>query len=108
MEESLESFLSVRPHLSELTEQVITNKWYLLGVQLKCDIKKLDELYEKNSDNAYKTLKMFQLWLDSTPTASRRDVLDALRKRVVSENGVAEEYERYLKEFHESTCKNPL
>ena len=54
---------------------------------------------------AHKMIEMFNLWLDTTPTASRRQVLEALRKSVVGENTLADKYDKYLKELHEATCK---
>ena len=52
----------------------------------------------------YKMIEMFNLWLTTTP-ASRKQVLDALRIRVVGENILADEYEKHLKELHKTTCK---
>ena len=107
---SYSNFLSYRPGLAELTEHVdVGTKWYLLGTLLHLDDKRLDGIDQlQGYDNTMKTLKMFQLWLDTTPTASRRQVLEALRKRVISQHTVADQYEAHLKELHESTCKLTL
>uniref|UniRef100_A0A1X7UGL0 Death domain-containing protein n=1 Tax=Amphimedon queenslandica TaxID=400682 RepID=A0A1X7UGL0_AMPQE len=50
-------------------------------------------------------IEMFNLWLDTTPKASRsrRKVLEALRKSVVGENTIADEYEKHLRDLHETT-----
>ena len=40
---------------------------------------------------------MFELWLVANPHASRRQVIDALRKEVIEENTIAHEYEQTLK-----------
>uniref|UniRef100_A0A1X7T7T8 Death domain-containing protein n=1 Tax=Amphimedon queenslandica TaxID=400682 RepID=A0A1X7T7T8_AMPQE len=55
--------------------------------------------------DTHKMIEMFNLWLTTTPTASRRQVLEVLRKRVVNEHTVADKYEKYLKELHDTTCK---
>ena len=107
---SYRNFLSYRPGLAELTEHVdVGTKWYLLGTLLQLDDRRLDGIDQlPGHDDTKKTLKMFQHWLTTTPTASRRQVLEALRKRVISENTVADQYEAHLKELHESTCKLTL
>ena len=105
---SYNNFLSYRPALDELIEQInIGIKWLLFGTLLHLDDKKLDGIDQlPGQDNTMKTLKMFQLWLETTPTASRRQILEVLRKSVVGENTVAEQYKDYLKELHDSTCKS--
>ena len=107
-EVSYNRFLSYRPGLDELTEHVdVGTKWYLLGTLLHLDDRRLDGIEQlQGQDDTHKTLKMFQHWLTTTPTASRRQVLEALTKRVVSENTVADQYKDYLKELHDSTCKS--
>ena len=104
---SFRSFLSSAPLLPELIEQVdIGTKWYLLGTLLHVDDKRLDGIEQlQGHDDTSKTLKMFQHWLTTTPTASRRQVLEALRKRAINEHTVADKYERYLRELHNTTCK---
>ena len=104
---SYNNFLSYRPALDELIEHVnIGIKWLLFGTLLHLDDKRLDGINQlPGHDTTMKTLKMFQLWLDTTPTASRRQILEVLRKSVVGENTLADEYEKYLKELHETNCK---
>uniref|UniRef100_A0A1X7TEG0 Death domain-containing protein n=1 Tax=Amphimedon queenslandica TaxID=400682 RepID=A0A1X7TEG0_AMPQE len=106
---SFSGFLSSPPLLSELIEQVdVGTKWYLLGTLLHVDSKRLDGFEQlPGHDDTSKTLKMFQHWLTTTPTASRRQVLEALRRRVVNEHTVADKYEKYLKELHDTTYTPP-
>ena len=99
---SFEKILEEKPDLSELSEQVVTDNWYLLGVHLKCETSKLDELEEMNGNNEYKTFKMFQHWLETNTNATRRHVIEALKKRVIGENALAEDY---LKKLQNSNCK---
>lgn len=101
----MEKFLDCKPLLSELTEHVITNKWFMLGIHLKCDVNKLDEIESIEGSNEDRTRKMFQYWLETTPTASRRQLLDALEKRRVSESNVAKKYKNHLIVLHNSDCK---
>ena len=105
---SFHNFLSQRPALDELIEQVnVGTKWLLFGTLLHLDDKRLDGIDQlpEHDDTITKILKMFQHWLNTTPTASRRQVLEVLRKRVVGEHVVADQYEKYLKELHETNCK---
>ena len=106
-ERSFNAFLSSAPLLPELLEHIdVGTKWYFLGTLLYVEQKKLDGIEQlPGHDDTSKTLKMFQHWLTTTPTASRRQVLEALRKRVVNEHTVADKYEKYLKELHDTTCK---
>ena len=104
---SFESFLDGTPTLSELTRRIqIDNKWYILGTLLEIESRKLNSIEKQpGCDDVHKTLKMFELWLATTPTASRKHLLEMLRERVIGENTVAEEYEKYLKEQHNTNCK---
>ena len=103
---SFDAFLSSAPPLSELIERIdVGTKWYLLGTLLHVDDKRLDGIEQlQGHDDTSKTLKMFQHWLTTTPTASRKQVLEALKKRVVNEHTVADKYEKYLKEHHDTNC----
>uniref|UniRef100_A0A1X7TF21 Death domain-containing protein n=1 Tax=Amphimedon queenslandica TaxID=400682 RepID=A0A1X7TF21_AMPQE len=108
-ERSFDAFLSSTPILSELLEHIdVGTKWYFLGTLLHVDEKRLNGIEQlQGHDDTSKTLKMFQHWLTTTPTASRGQVLEALRKRVVNEHTVADKYEKYLKELHDTTYTPP-
>ena len=94
MATSFEKILEEKPSLHELCEHIrIGSKWYQLGIQLKLNAKKLEDIHKLPDDSTYKTTKMFELWLDTKPDATRRQVVDALRKEVIEENTVAHEYE---------------
>ena len=103
---TFEEILEEKPTLDELCEHImIGTKWYQLGIQLKLDVTQLDVINEQNSDVTQKTSKMFQLWLSTNPLATRRHVLEALRKRVIGENNVANEYEKILTSPYSSAGK---
>ena len=94
---TFEEILEEKPTLDELCEHIVIGiKWYQLGIQLKSDVTQLNVINEQNSDVTQKTAKMFQLWLSTNPLATRRHVLEALRKRVIGENNLANEYEKML------------
>ena len=91
---SFEKLLEKKPTLDELCEHIrIGSKWYQLGIQLKLNAKKLEDIHKLPDDSTYKTTKMFELWLDTNPNATRRQVIDALRKKIIEENTIAHEYE---------------
>ena len=91
---SFEKLLEEKPALDELCEHIrIGSKWYQLGIQLKLNVKKLEDIHKLPDDSTYKTTKTFELWLDTKPDATRRQVLDALKKKVIEENTIAHEYE---------------
>ena len=95
---TFKEILEEKPTLDELCEHiVIDTRWYQLGIQLKLDVTQLDVIDKENSDVTQKTAKMFQLWLSTNPLATRRYVLEVLRKRVIGEKNVANEYEKILK-----------
>ena len=103
---SFEMLLQEKPTLDELCEHiVIGTKWYQLGIQLKLDVIQLNVIDEQNRDVTYKTANMFQLWLSTNPLATRRHILESLRKKVVGENNVANEYEKILTSPYSSVGK---
>ena len=92
---SFEEILVEKPTLDELCEHIcIGSKWYQLGIQMKLNVKKLEDIHKLPDDSTYKTTKMFELWLDTKPDATRRQVIDALRKEEIT---IAHEYEQILR-----------
>ena len=98
---SFEEILEGKPTLDELCQHIrIGSKWYQLGIQLKLDPKKLrDDIQKLPEDSTYKTSRMFELWLDTNPNATRRQVIDALRKEIIQEYIIANEYEETLRKL---------
>ena len=92
-----DEILQEKPTLQELCEHVIIgSKWYQLGIQLELNVKSLNSIKEEQEDDTYKTSKMFQLWFDTNPHATRRQVLEALKKEVIGEITTAKKYEEML------------
>ena len=92
-----EKILEERPTLDELYEHVkLSTKWYEFGVLLKLDAKKLSDIEELNKNADHKALKMFELWLYTNANATRRQVLETLRKDSIREIAVADNYEKSL------------
>ena len=91
------NILEETPTLDELCEYVqITTKWYQFGVLLKLDAKKLSDIEELNKNADHKALKMFELWLNTSANATRRQILETLRKDTIKEIAVADKYEKKL------------
>ena len=95
------SNMDERPELKELQERVRTVKWQALGIQLDLENSTLEEIatqYANNVENCRRT--MFSTWLSTMPShkCTRRELLKALRSRDVTENYMAEEYERSFQE----------
>ncbi|XP_019860406.1 PREDICTED: uncharacterized protein LOC109588730 [Amphimedon queenslandica] len=109
MESSFDTFLSVTPTTAELTKHIdVSTNWYIVGTMLDLDQKRLRSIEAQTGHtDTHKMIKMFNLWLTTTPTASRRQVLETLRIRVVGENTLADEYEKHLKDLHEATYTPP-
>ena len=94
-----DQFLNGKPTVHELYEHVrVGTNWYKLGVLLKLDIKKLNDIRSLNEDSDFKSLKMFELWLNSKPNATRREIIVTLKKEALGENAIAERYVSALKE----------
>ena len=89
----LEDFLNGKPTVNELYEHVrVGTNWHKLGVLLKLDIIKLNDIRQLSEDSDFKALKMFELWLSSNPNATRREIIETLQKDALKENTIAEEY----------------
>ena len=88
-----------RPELLELQNQVMTTHWEALGLQLGLENDQLQAIRQKHLDNiADCRKKMFALWLQTKPNASRQQLLDALRTNSVNEVYMAEQYEKYIRD----------
>lgn len=94
---SYESFLNETPTVEELITRVdVGNQWKKFVAILGLDEEKLND--ELPGDNA-----MFQLWLDTNPNATRRQLLEDLRKDPAG-CAVADKYEQSFK-VNDTSCK---
>ena len=94
-----EAFLSEKPTLDELCRHIrIDTEWYKFGVLLKLNTTKLEGIRVMNESTGFKTVKMFELWLSSKPTATRREIIETLRTEAIGEKTIAEDYNKALKE----------
>ena len=101
-----EAFLNKKPTLDELCRHVrVETKWYTFGVLLKLDTYKLEGIRLMNEDSGFKAIKMFELWLSSNPTATRREIIETLRTEAIGEKTIAEDYNKALKES-ETYCNS--
>ena len=100
---NFDAFLNETPSVNELCEHVrIGTNWYILGTLLNLDVKKLNDIKLLNENSEFKALKMFELWLKVSPIATRRQIIETLKKEAVSENAVAIKYEKALEKKGES------
>ena len=94
---SIDSTLDQRPDIDELMEDVnVGDKWYELGIQLKIGSKALTSIDKEQSDISMKLCKMYEKWLSTSPDATRRQLLEALKRQSVNELHIAKEYEKKL------------
>ena len=91
------SLLNDVPPLREICNYARTARWYELGIELELDSVDLENIRTDPTvtDNL---LRMYQVWRDKKArTATRRQLLKALRTDFVGQNKVAESYEQELK-----------
>ena len=101
---SSENVLEVKPNLRELCEHVrVSTKWFTFGVILNLKVADLNDIKLSNGSNDEKAIMMFEMWLNTYPNATRRDIIDALKKDTIGEITVANNYETYLNELAHST-----
>ena len=97
---SFEEILNEKPSLAELCEHIpITTKWYQMGIQLNLSVKKLNEIEEESKDTTDRMVKMYELWLDTNPQATRRQIVEILKMGVIDEIILALNYETKLKQL---------
>ena len=93
-------FLNGKPTVDELYQYVtISTKWYKFGELLKLDTSgDLDNIDQQYKDDDSKVLKMFELWLSTSPNPTRREIIDTLLNPVINESVLAEKYMKGLRE----------
>ena len=97
MATSFENKLEEKPVLAELVQHVrVGDNWYLLGVLLELDEIKLNDIRAMTEGSDFKASQMFQLWLKTNPNATRRQVINTLKKESIKEMTVADNYEKAL------------
>lgn len=96
MADILEQKLSIND-LSELIEHApVGCKWNELGLQLNIDPNKLNNIDNDNQAVTRKVTAMYETWLQIDPNATRKQLIDALRKTSVERDALASHYERYI------------
>ena len=87
--------LDENPTLQELVSQVdIKTKWQGLGVRLKLDEVDLEAIKHENLSTDDRVLKMYSLWLESQPRATRRQLLEALE--AMKAHTLADNYKKWI------------
>ena len=96
-------YLDQRPSVAELTKHVnVSTKWRQVGIQLELDTQRLDAIEANyHGDTDTKLSKMYEEWLNSTPNATRRQLLEVLRRSSINELYIAYKYERFCSQLSE-------
>ena len=95
---SFDEILNGKPTLAELCKHVpISTNWYIMGTQLELDVTKLNEIEDLPKPVSYKISKMYELWLNTNPQATRRQILEMLRMELIGQMSLAQQYETMLK-----------
>ena len=98
---SFDEILNGKPTLAELCQHVpVSANWYIMGTLLELDVRKLNEIEDLQKPVSYKVSKMYELWLDTKPQATRRQVLDTLKMSAVGQVSLAQQYETKLKDYN--------
>ena len=96
---SFDEILNGKPTSAELCKHVpISTNWYMMGILLELDVRKLNEIEDLPKPVPYKVSKMYELWLDTNPQATRRQILDTLKMEAVGQMSLALYYETILKD----------
>ena len=102
-----EEILNEKPSLDELCEHVcINDNWFQMGIMLKLDTRKLKGIEQLQADGVRKMTLMFEHWLKTNPNASRRQIVETLKKDTIEEFTLAQNYEMHLKELNPTTGKS--
>ena len=96
--QTLRGILDKKPDLQELSKYIILGpKWHVFGTQLGVDSAILDGIQASNNEDVgYRTMKMFQSWLDKSHSPTRQQIVDTLRLEVIGLNRIAKDYEDAL------------
>ena len=98
---SFDEFLNQKPSIKELIQLIDTeNEWLMFGVILGLTKDDIDKLPKGVITG--KTVALLELWLH-TPNASRRQLLQELRKDP-DKKDVAENYNQHLTDIFLADC----
>ena len=87
---------SKKPELDVLIAHARTTKWYILGVLLHLEPRRLDAIERKYHDEDEKLMKMYELWLATNPNATYNDVIKTLESKPLEEITVAANFTTFL------------
>ena len=96
--QTLRRILDEEPSVQELSQYIILGpKWHVFGTQLGVDLAILEGIQASNNEDVgYRTMKMFQSWLDKSHSPTRQQIVDTLRLKVIGLNRIAKDYEDAL------------
>ena len=97
---SFDEILNGKPTLAELCKHVpISTNWKMMGTLLELDVRKLNEIDHESKSVSNGVLKMYELWLNTKPQATRRQIVDTLKMEAVGQMSLAIEYEEKLRQL---------
>ena len=97
---SFDEILNGKPTLTELCKDVpISTNWKMMGTLLELDVRKLNEIEHESKSVCNGVLKMYELWLNTKPQATRRQIVDTLKMEAVGQMSLAIEYEEKLRQL---------
>ena len=97
---SFDEILNGKPSLAELCKHVpVSTNWKIIGTLLELDVRKLNEIDHESKSVSDGVLKMYELWLNTKPQGTRRQIMDTLKMEVVGQMTLAFEYEKKLREL---------
>ena len=103
---SNQAYLYERPQLSRLCSQIRTSRWHQLGIQLEVDQATLSNIRDDGSiPYEEKRCRMFEKWLEGNATATNKQLLEALKLKVIGEDAMAKEYEQTLVSSQQGTVE---
>ena len=94
-----------RPQLAELQNHIITNKWFNLGLQLgltHTDLEAIELTYLNIGD---RRREMLSIWLNTSLGPCRKDLLEALKTKSVSELFIAKKYSTFIQQLSHGMFK---
>ena len=70
-----------------------------MGTLFELDVRKLNEIDHESKSFSNRVLKMYELWLNTKPQATRRQMVDTLKMEAVGQMNLAIEYEKMLRQL---------
>lgn len=94
-----------RPSIKELENKIEIVNWHSLGIQLELNPRKLNEIEQETRTITNARRRMFQLWLDTSPSPTRRELIKELESSAVGESSLARDYKKYIETLSDTSAE---